>query len=334
MKRTKFLACLLMLTVLLPENKVEAQPVKSKPVNLIFDTDIGPDYDDVGAMAVLHALADSGKVKILATMASNQSKYSASVMDVLNTYFKRPDIPIGVIRGKAVNMVAWQKWDSILVKNYPHSIKNNAQAEDALTLYRKILAAQPDGSVTIVTVGFTTNMADLLLSKSDKYSPLDGRNLILKKVKKLVCMAGRFPEGKEFNVDRDPVSSKIVFDSWPTQIIFSGFEIGMLVHTGLPITKNEMIKNSPVKDAFSISIPMDKNDSLGRMSWDETAVLVAINGFDAYYTVNEGRFICLEDGSNKWNSNGKGHFYLVQKMPVPQIEDVLNKLIEHQPKNK
>ena len=180
MKRTKFLACLLMLTVLLTENKVEAQQVKSKPVNLIFDTDIGPDYDDVGAMAVLHALADSGKVKILATMASNQSKYIASVMDVLNTYFKRPDIPIGVVRGKAVNMVAWQKWDSILVKNYPHSIKNNAQAEDALTLYRKILAAQPDGSVTIVTVGFTTNMANLLLSKPDKYSPLDGRNLILK----------------------------------------------------------------------------------------------------------------------------------------------------------
>ena len=67
------------------------------------------------------------------------------------------------------------------------------------------------------------------------------------------------------------------------------------------------------------------------MSWDETAVLVAINGYENYYTLNEGRFICLEDGSNKWNAAGKGHFYLVEKMPVTQMEEVLNKLIMHQP---
>ncbi|MCU0354171.1 MAG: hypothetical protein MUD08_10610 [Cytophagales bacterium] len=55
-----------------------AQSVKnSKPaVNLIFDTDIGPDYDDVGAMAVMHALADSGQVNILATIACNRLAWS------------------------------------------------------------------------------------------------------------------------------------------------------------------------------------------------------------------------------------------------------------------
>lgn len=310
-------------------------PVKAQktsvPVPLILDTDIGPDYDDVGAMAVMHALADSGKVKILATMACNQSRYIAPVLDVLNTYFNRPNIPVGVVRSRSVNISAWQKWDSLIVAKYPYSIKNNQQAQDALSLYRKILAAQPDKSVTIVTVGFLTNMADLLQSKPDQYSALSGIDLVKQKVKHLVCMAGHFPEGKEFNADQDPRSSKIVFDNWPTQIIFSGWEIGSTIHTGLPITQNNAIANSPVKDVFAKAIPMDKQDAAGRMSWDETAVLIAIDGYEKYFDLTEGRFICADDGSNKWDANGKGHFYVTQKMTVPEMEDVLNNLIMHQP---
>ncbi len=234
---------------------------------------------------------------------------------------------MGVVRGRGVNLTAWQKWDSLLVARYPHQLKSNEQAEDALTLYRRILAAQPDGSVTLVTVGFLTNMADLLISKPDKYSPLNGRDLILKKVKKLVSMAGRFPEGREFNVDRDPVSSKIVFDGWPTPILLSGFEIGEAVHTGLPLSQNNTIQNSPIKDAFAKSIPMSKQDEKGRMSWDQTAVLVAIKGPETYYNLMEGRFVAKDDGSNGWNPAGKGHFRLVEKMPVPQVERVIEALM-------
>lgn len=303
-----------------------------KPVNLIFDTDIGPDYDDVGAMAVLHALADSGQANILATVGSNQSAYLAPVLSVLNTYFGRSGIPIGVVRSRAVNLSAWQKWDSLLVARYTHPVKSNGQAQDALTLYRKILAEQPDNSVTIVTVGFLTNMADLLLSQPDQYSSLNGARLVQKKVKQLVCMAGGFPKGDEFNVNRDPVSSKIVFDRWPGEILLSGWEIGSAVHTGLPLINNPSIKNSPVKDAFAKAIPMDKQDSAGRMSWDQTAVLVAIKGYSPYYDVVEGRINCSEDGSNTWDPQGKGHRYLKEKMPVRQVEQVLNTLMMHQPK--
>ena len=169
-----------------------AQPLKHKPVSIIFDTDIGPDYDDVGAIALLHAMADSGECKILATIASNKDPYIAAVLNVLNTYFKRPAIPIAVVKGEAVNEPSREKWDSMLVKNYPHTIKNNDEAEDALVLYRKLLAAQPDASVTIVTVGFLTNMANLLQSKPDQYSPLTGKELVQRKVKQLVSMAARF----------------------------------------------------------------------------------------------------------------------------------------------
>jgi len=36
-----------------------------KYAKIIFDTDLGPDYDDVGALAFLHAMADSGKQRFL-----------------------------------------------------------------------------------------------------------------------------------------------------------------------------------------------------------------------------------------------------------------------------
>src|SRR5687767_14035550 len=75
---------------------------KQEPVNIIFDTDIGPDYDDVGAITLLHAFADSGRVNILATVASTKYPAVTQVLDVFNTYFKKPDLPIGVPKGNAV----------------------------------------------------------------------------------------------------------------------------------------------------------------------------------------------------------------------------------------
>lgn len=318
---------------LLPQ-KVNAQK-HGKLVAIIFDTDMGPDYDDVGALAILHAMADNGECKILATISSNKHNLTVPVLSVLNAYFNGPNIPIGIVRGDGVNIPCAQKWDSLIVANYPHSIKANDQAYDALKLYRKILAAQPDKSVTIVTVGFLTNMANLIQSKPDEFSSLNGEELVKRKVKLLVSMAACFNnemgDFKEFNLMKDATSSKIAFDNWPTPVIFSGFEIGEKIHTGLPITKSD-IKNSPVKDVFARSIPLDKNDAKGRMSWDETATLVAVRGYQKYFGVVKGKIIVNQDGSNNWDNNGTRDKYLVLKMPVQELENVINLLMMQQPK--
>jgi pyrimidine-specific ribonucleoside hydrolase len=192
-----FLLALFSLSLLL----TNAQQEKIKPI--IFDTDMGPDYDDVGALTLLHAFADSGTVKILATLASTKYEGVAAVLNVLNTYFKKPGIPIGVPAGNAITQKDWQHWTDTLIAKYPHAIKNNSDVPDAVTLYRQILASQSDNSVTIVTVGFLTNMSNLLQSKPDQYSSLTGTELVNKKVKELVCMAGRFPTGHEFNIKED-----------------------------------------------------------------------------------------------------------------------------------
>jgi len=304
------------------------------PVPVVFDTDIGPDYDDVGALAMLHAFADSGECTILATIASNRHRYAAAALSVLNTYFKRPDLPIGVVRGRAMNMSAPQKWDSIITTDYPHRIKTNDEAWDAVKLYRRLLALQPDSTVTIITVGFLTNMSNLLQSGADESSPLSGAELVGRKVRRLVSMAGRFGEEaagfKEFNVMKDLVASKNAFENWPTPIVFSGFEIGVHIFTGLPIANSGLL-HSPVKDVFRRSIPMDSHDKAGRMSWDETAVLVAVRGTERYFDVVKGRVICHEDGSTGWDPSGKRDVYLVQKLPPEEVAGIINALIMHMP---
>jgi len=68
------------------QNRIKAVPV-------IFDSDMGPDYDDVGAITILHTLADKGEAKILATMASTNYEGVAGVLNVFNTTGSIGQIP-------------------------------------------------------------------------------------------------------------------------------------------------------------------------------------------------------------------------------------------------
>ncbi|QRR00572.1 nucleoside hydrolase [Dyadobacter sandarakinus] len=301
---------------------------------IILDTDIGPDYDDVGAVAMMHALADSGEVEPLAIIASNAQELVVPTIDVLNTYFGRPDLPTAAPkRPNAPQAGASQGWPELLTGRYPHRIRSSTEAPDALTAYRRLLAAQPDSSVTIVTIGFLTNMASLLDSRPDSISDLNGKELIGRKVKRLVSMAGAFPEGREYNVLVDSVASGKVFTQWPTEIIFSGFEIGKAVVTGLRLTQ-DTLRNSPVKDAFAKAMSFSKGDSLGRMSWDQTAVLAAARGAERYFGLQRGYFI-PKGGNNAWKDDPKGpHAYLKFKTPVPELTRTIEDLMMHHPVTK
>jgi len=303
-----------------------AQNKGRSDASVILDTDIGPDYDDVGAMAVMHALADKGELRPLAVIASNKNELVVPVISILNTYFGRPELPTGAPKGRGADFGATQKWPEMLVEKYKPGIAKTSDAPDAVETYRKILAKEPDRSVTIITIGFLTNLADLLASKPDAISPLDGPALVKKKVKQLVSMAGKFPEGREYNVYADSVSSAKVFSEWPTEILFSGFEIGEKIKTGLKVVANERLQ-SPVREVYAMAMPMSKEDAAGRMSWDQTAVLVAARGVQPYFGLKRGRIV-IEDGNNKWQDDPMGpHAYLTQNMPAEQVVAVIEGLM-------
>jgi inosine-uridine nucleoside N-ribohydrolase len=324
---------LLLLSVAVVFPGCQKQTGQQEPVKIIFDTDFGPDYDDVGALAVLHAMADSGKAEILAILSCNKHELVGPSIDVLNTYFGRPDIPLGAPKSVALNLGAWQHWPDTLVSKFPHRVPSTASLPDAVDVYRKTLYEQPDHSVTLVTVGFLTNLADLLRSPPDSLCPLTGKELVSKKVKQLVSMAGRFPEGREFNVHMDSTASLYVFENWPTPVIFTGFEIGWEIRTGLRLIGSD-IANNPVKEVFQLCIPMAEEDQHGRMSWDETAVLIAVYGTGNFFSTVKGTIVIHPDGSNGWISSEAGsHAYVVQAMSVDQMSRFIEDRMMHLPEN-
>ncbi|MDR1675685.1 MAG: nucleoside hydrolase [Tannerella sp.] len=304
-----------------------------KPVSLIFDTDLGPDYDDVGALALLHALADSGQVKLLATVSSNKDERVIPCIEVINTYFGRPDLPAGAPKSEGgVSLTAGHrvKWTDVLPAKYPHRTAKTSDAPDAVNVYRQILAGQPDHSVVICTVGFFTNLKDLLLSGADEYSPLTGKELVERKVKRLVSMAGLFPEGREFNVYCDAAASVVVARDWPTEIVLSGFEIGNVIFTGKQLVQMP-VKDNPVKEAYGLCFA--EGDPDGRMSWDLTAALVAVKGYEPYFASERGTMSVNEEGYNSWTPSAGGkHLRLIAKLPPEQVAAILESYMMHQPK--
>jgi inosine-uridine nucleoside N-ribohydrolase len=309
MRSFRFL--LLSILVIAVFSGCKTMPGEQEPVKIILDTDFGPDYDDVGALAFLHAMADSGRAEILAVLSCNKHALVGPSIDVVNTYFGRPELPLGAPKGNAADMGAWQHWPDSLVKKFSHQVQSTADLPDAIEVYRKILYAQPDASVTLVTVGFLTNLAGLLRSQPDSLCPLSGKDLVSKKVKKLVSMAGWFPEGREFNVHIDSAASQFVFENWPGQIVFTGFEIGSKIYTGLNLIVSDIV-NNPVKEVFRICIPMSQEDQNGRMSWDQTAVLIAVYGTQGFFSTVPGTITINPDGSNGWiNSDTGKHSYVV-----------------------
>ena len=50
-------------------------------------------------LAVLHALADRGEAEILATLVSSKNEFSGPCLEAINTWYGRPNLPIGYQRG-------------------------------------------------------------------------------------------------------------------------------------------------------------------------------------------------------------------------------------------
>lgn len=298
------------------ETSNQTRSSSSEVPKIIFDTDMGPDYDDIGAIAMLHALADSGECEIVATVASDAHPTIAPTIEIYNQYYGRAHLPVGLAAQGAPDFTAPNGWNDSLITAFGNDLRNKEYA-DAVSVYRKVLADHPDNSVTIVTVGFLSNISALLDSSPDEFSDLNGVELVKAKVIKLVAMAGAFPNGTEFNVNQHPDASVNAFNKWPRPILFSGFEIGAKIMTGAQVADRG--EEDPVTVGYQYNLQTYASDGeTNRNSWDQTAVLVAVREPERYFYVNgPGKFSVNEDGSNLWDANTDAqHYFFRAQIPL------------------
>lgn len=313
----------------------------NQPVNVILETDMGNDVDDALALGLAYNYIDAGKMNLLAITINKEGNAPAEFVDIMNTFYGHPEIPIGIIREGAYcedDAVNYAK-AVVDMKNgdgtpaFARSIKDYGSLDDAPTLYRKILPSQPDGSVVVVSIGFSTNLVKLLESEPDEYSHLSGRELVAKKVKMLVVMAGNFEDSNfhEYNVWKDIPAAKTVLETWPTPVVASPFELG--IRTCYPASSIEndfkWAPLNPIVEAYKSYLPMPYD----RPMWDPTALMYAVEGDDMFTMSGNGTIEVTDEGATVFtpDADGDRQYMKADSLQVKAIVDHFVELIPFQP---
>ena len=314
----------------------------SAEIKILFDTDIGGDCDDAGAMAVMHELANRGECEILAITHCCAGPYNAGCIDAIDRYFGRPDIPVGVFHPEDRVITQWRDvYARSVAERFPNRFSDGTKCPGTVEVMRRTLAAAGDGEVTLVVTGSLYSMRRLLESAPDRESPLSGAELIRRKICRTVIMGGRFhdqwPESivlgegyvvdAEFNIACDIPAAQKVCDQWPGELIFCSYEIGLALHTGVRLQTHANPEN-PVRAAYEVW--GQQGGEVGRESWDLATMLYAVRPDAGYWKLHEyGRVRTADNGVTTWEKDPSvRHTYLVENAPLEEIRRILDEFLD------
>lgn len=313
-------------------------------INLIFETDLGNDIDDALALDLIYKYLDQNKVNLLGICLNKEGNDPAEYLDIMNTWYGYPDIPVGIVRNGAYCLAPVQYATSAVnlkhedgTPMFKRSHSDYDKLPDAHMLYRKILASMPDNSVTIVSVGFSTNLARLLDTPGDEYSPLTGKELVAKKVKMLSVMACNFTnhEHHEYNVVIDVPAAQKTFAEWPGTIVFSPFELGIEVKYPSESIENDFqwAPEHPMVEAYKAYHALPYSSP----TWDPTSLLYALEGTSDYFTMSEPGTVEIDEvGASYFTPDAAGNRYYLMSDEAQgkNIVDYFVKVISSLPKNR
>lgn len=279
-----------------PQNEYTGIPL------IILDTDIGSSTDDLFTMMMLYRYQEQNRCRLLGVVVDREGEDCAACADVMNTYYGHGNIPIGMIRNGIENPAVWIDYkalpthtDSIGNMMFQRSIADYSSLPDGWQLYRQLLADQPDHSVSIVSIGFVTCLAQLLQSEADNYSSLDGVELVRRKVKCIYVMGGVFGEAVEpdFNFAQGISFAQTFFDLWPQEVnmVFSPMEVGQEVEytPEQVIADIDWTNQHPIKQVY-----MNYNCNTGQKMWDPLTAINAVEG-DNLFMLSPSGIVTITD---------------------------------------
>jgi pyrimidine-specific ribonucleoside hydrolase len=279
----------------------------SAPARIIIDTDLSLWWDDATALGMANVLEQRGKVRILGVMSDVKNPEAAAAIDAIDTAYGHSNIPVGAVADSSAN-TAKHGYSNVLAEELPHAIRNSSQAQPAVHLYRRLLAAQPDHSVTVVAIGGDTNLDGLLRSGPGQGSSLPGRALVAAKVKKLVIEDGLFPAGGPplTNESIDIAATKDIVGShgWPTPMAWVDGFTGVDTKVGASLCTSVPPKN-PMRIVYTALFHCGPP---GDGDWDGPTLLFAVEGRSEIFTElgQGGAAVINPQGGLSWGA-GTGH---------------------------
>lgn len=286
--------------------------------DVIFDTDIGGDIDDVLALQMVINYHNAGKINLAAVTISKDNRKSILLVDGICRFNGIDGIDIGFASNGVdpdeyyyLNPVldARRKDGSSLIS----PLVDTASVEDGYKVMRRKLAESKDGNAIIITVGSFCNMSNLLLSGPDEISPLNGVDLVARKVGKVCVMGGTFDSANmfpEWNIKGDIPSSQRLFDLCPVTMVVSGWEVGNAVLYPAESIENDFgdVNENPLTVAYTHYAKMP----FCRPTWDLSSVYDAVaSDRNAYGISGPGRIVVDEQGITRFTPDANGrHYYL------------------------
>lgn len=248
---------------------------------IIFDTDIGGDCDDTGALAIVHRACEAGLCELLCVTVSTVNPWSSACADAINRYYGRV-VPIGKTARCPANEAPPEKflrwYGKHIAEHFPNDYlpEGGREPVEAVQLLRRTLAENRGEKITMMVIGSFVNLCDLLKSEADDLSPLSGKELVRSQVELISLMGGRFASEEnddvdvEWNVRLDVESARVVFDECPVPIAVSHFDLGERIKTGGVLIERE--RKNPVAEAYEV------HSHGNRFSWDPISAYYAIFG--------------------------------------------------------
>jgi hypothetical protein len=320
-------------------------PETEKPVlKVILDTDMGSDCDDVGALAMLHEYAREGAVEILGIIYSSGAvPYGAGIVDAINVYYGRPDIPIGACYdstfGDPVDKMLAEKLSKDTAA-FGNSIIHNREAPEQTQLLRKLLADAEENSIIYITIGHTKGLYDLLVSQPDSISPSSGYELARAKIQKWIALGalnaynGGAYHARDWNFffNKTAAFTKHLVDSFPKPMYFVSGGRDIMTGKTLMHTPSGNILRTAYRDwLWNVE---QKTLSDQRPSWDLLAVLFAVEGPDQYFEVVSNGYLDVDvSKGSMWvemDTVTQHHFVLQKQGTDLELADYFNEIIARQ----
>ena len=283
-----------------------------KAQSVIFETDMGNDIDDAMALDLLFKYADMGKINLLGVSVHKNNPHSAEYIDIMRVWYGYKKMPIGVNTSCVTDMDCVDYCTKVCdLKdkngNPLFARSKNPKYEEAVEMYRRILAKQPDKSVIIATVGFSTTIDALLKSGPDKYSKLTGMELVEKKVQFFSVMAGEFVQKNfaEYNVNNDVPAAKNLFENGPVPMVFTPWTLGdQIQYPGKSIENDyTWAEANPMVEGYKAYLQMPYD----RPTWDVIAAYYACDPNAPVFQLSEaGDIEVIGKGVTKFTPNPKG----------------------------
>ena len=288
----------------------------STVVPLVIDTDLFSSAADVGALATAFGLQLRGEARVLAIGVNSRTSRPAVATDswrcvaAITQFYGSGSVPIGTALPNDGTEVSIPDFVGPCASLAASSTPAPASAVE---VFRRALAGQADGTVVMVEIGYLQNLAALLDSLPDAISPLGGRDLVAAKVRQLVVMGGGYPSRPgENNLVGDPAAAAHVASAWPTKLVWSGYEVGDLVHVGDTLATSHPV-GSPVRTAYLAFV----GPGNWYYSYDLTAIYHAVRPDDALLReIGPGTNVVDATGGNVFSLGAGNQHYLQMDDPV------------------